>query len=56
MLRPIALDAKGDLMKAFHCDSFPDYCLIDRKGIVRIVDLANSEVSNAVEALIQEKP
>ncbi len=52
---PIAQDGKGETMKAFHCDSFPDYCLIDRKGIVRAVDLANAEVDKAVEALIKEK-
>jgi len=52
---PVALDPKGALMKTFGCDSFPDYVIIDRKGIVRVVDLANAEAERAVEALINEK-
>ena len=52
---PIAFDPEGKLMKAFGCDSFPDYVVIDRKGTVRVVDLANAEVDKAVEALLKEK-
>ena len=52
---PIAFDPEGKLMKSFGCDSFPDYVVIDRKGTVRVVDLANAEVDKAVEALLKEK-
>lgn len=52
---PVAFDSQGKLMKTLGCDSFPDYVLIDRKGIVRVVDLANGDVPRAVEALINEK-
>ena len=52
---PVAFDG-GRLMKKFGCDSFPDYVIIDRKGIVRVVDLANSEIERAAEALLKEKP
>jgi hypothetical protein len=45
----------GKLMKAFKCDSFPDYVVIDHKGIVRAVDLSNAEVEKAIKALIAEK-
>lgn len=51
---PVAHDKEGKTMKAFACDSFPDYCVIDRKGVLRFCDLANSEVDKAVEALLKE--
>lgn len=52
---PVAFDTKGKLMKTLGCDSYPDYVLIDRKGVIRVVDLANGDVPRAVEALINEK-
>jgi hypothetical protein len=55
MTWPIAYDVEKGTMEAFHCDSFPDYCVIDRKGIVRYCDLANAEVDKAVELLLKEK-
>ena len=51
----IALDADSRYMKALKCDSYPDYVLIDRKGKVRFVDLANGELDKAVELLLKEK-
>ncbi len=36
-------------------DSYPDYYLIDRKGVLRYADLANGEVDKAVEKLLAEK-
>jgi hypothetical protein len=45
----------GKLMKAFKCDSFPDYVIIDHKGIVRAVDLANAEAEKAIKMLLEEK-
>lgn len=53
---PVAFDGTAATMHAFHCDSFPDYCIIDRQGKVRVCDLANSEVDRAVESLLKEKP
>ena len=52
---PIALDTEGDTVKAFAVDSFPDYYLIDRKGNLRVADLANSDLDRAVESLLDEK-
>ena len=52
---PVAFDIQGKLMKTLGCDSYPDYVLIDRKGVIRVVDLANGDVPRAVEALINEK-
>lgn len=51
---PVALDG-GKLMKKLGCDSFPDYVIIDRKGLVRVVDLANGEIERAVELLLKEQ-
>lgn len=55
MLFPVAFDTKGKLMETLGCDSYPDYVLIDRKGVIRVVDLANGDVPRAVEALLNEK-
>ena len=52
---PVAYDG-GDLMKKFHCEDFPDYVIIDRKGIVRVVDLAGVDLEKAIETLLKEKP
>ncbi len=51
----IAHDPERNLMKAFECDSYPDYVVIDRKGIVRVVDLANAELERAIDYFIKEK-
>ena len=50
----VAFDG-GKLMKKFGCDSFPDYVIIDRKGITRVVDLDNDDVEKAVKMLLAEK-
>jgi thiol-disulfide isomerase/thioredoxin len=55
MTWPVVMDGAAANLKAFSCDSFPDYCLIDRKGVVRFCDLANGEVDKAVETLLNEK-
>lgn len=52
---PVAFDEAGKLMKTLGCDSYPDYVLLDRKGVIRVVDLANGDVPRAVEVLINEK-
>ena len=54
MKYPVAFDG-GKLMKALKCDSFPDYVVIDKKGNVRVVDLANSEVEKAIKMMLAEK-
>jgi peroxiredoxin len=52
---PVVQDGDRAIMKAFHADSFPDYYLIDRKGVLRFADLANHEVDRAVEFLLKEE-
>lgn len=53
---PVALDAKGETVAAFAVDSYPDYYLIDRKGILRLADLRNDEVERAILMLLDEDP
>jgi hypothetical protein len=58
----IALDASADsagregkTLTSYQVDSFPDYYLIDRKGILRYADVVNADVDIAVEQLLAEK-
>lgn len=51
---PVAVDVDNQTTKAFAVDSYPDYYLIDRKGILRVADLANGELDRALEALLAE--
>lgn len=52
---PVAHDSKGETIKAYGADSFPDYYVIDKKGIVRVADLANAELDRAIEAMLKEE-
>lgn len=54
MKYPVGFDG-GKLMKALGCDGLPDYVVIDKKGVVRVVDLANGEVERAVKFFLAEK-
>jgi peroxiredoxin len=54
MKYPVAFDNQ-QLMKQLGCDSFPDYVLVDRKGLIRVNDLSNAEIEKAVQALLAEK-
>ena len=51
---PIAADVDKKTVRAFGIDSFPDYCLIDRQGKLRVVDLANGDLDRAVKVLLAE--
>lgn len=51
---PVCIDVNKDTVKAFKVDSYPDYYLIDRKGNLRVADLANADLENAVEILLKE--
>ena len=53
---PIAIDAEGKTVKAFHVDSYPDYYVIGRGGKLRFADLANSQLDAVVKKLLKEKP
>ena len=51
---PVAIDVDNKTKKAFAVDSYPDYYLIDRQGVLRVADLANGGVDAAIGALLAE--
>lgn len=51
---PVAVDVDGATVQAFAVDSFPDYYLVDRAGKLRVADLANAAVDDAVAKLLAE--
>ena len=50
-----AQDPAGATIKAYKVDSFPDYYIIDREGILRLADCANDKVESAIKQLLAEK-
>jgi hypothetical protein len=51
---PVALDHEGKTIQAFRVDSYPDYYLIDRSGILRVADLSNGDLERVVQILLEE--
>jgi cytochrome c biogenesis protein CcmG, thiol:disulfide interchange protein DsbE len=51
---PVAVDIEKKTVTAFRVDSYPDYYVIDRRGALRVADLANSELDRVVAALLKE--
>lgn len=58
---PVALDTpmegeadRGRTLAAYQVDSFPDYYLVDRKGILRYADVLNADVDRAIAQLLAE--
>ena len=51
---PVAVDVGNATTRAYAVDSYPDYYLIDRNGVLRVADLANAGVDAAVETLLAE--
>jgi hypothetical protein len=52
---PVAHDSTGKPQAAYNADSFPDYFVIDKKGILRVADLKNGELDRAIEAMVNEE-
>lgn len=50
----VCADAKGKVTAAYFVNSFPDYYLIDRSGMLRIADCDNNFLEVAVKALLSE--
>lgn len=50
---PVAEDA--GTIAAFKANSYPDYYIIDRNGILRWADIANRDVEKAIKILLKEK-
>jgi len=53
---PLAVDQRGRTVEEYRVDSYPDYYLIDRAGILRYADIADSDLERAVMKLIEEGP
>lgn len=51
---PTLFDGNKAVMKAYGADSYPDYYIIDRKGVLRFADIANADVEAAVQMLLKE--
>jgi cytochrome c biogenesis protein CcmG/thiol:disulfide interchange protein DsbE len=51
---PVAVDAGTNA--SYKVSSYPDYYLIDRRGILRWADVANNDVEKAIEILLREQP
>jgi thiol-disulfide isomerase/thioredoxin len=50
---PVARLTDESVLKAYAVDSFPDYYLVDREGVLRIKDCANGKLEEAIEALLR---
>lgn len=53
---PIARDRGNATVERYQVNGYPDYYLIDRQGVLRIADLRNGSVRDAVVALLDEEP
>ena len=51
---PVAADVDGKTVEAYKVNGFPDYYIIDRKGVLRVADCANAKVEEAVNRLLEE--
>ena len=52
---PVAVDKRKITWKAYQGDSYPDYFLIDRKGVLRFADLETTAISDATVLLLKEE-
>lgn len=52
---PIAQDGGHKMLDAFHANGFPTYCLIDRKGRLRVCDGDPADLDRAIGILLREK-
>jgi hypothetical protein len=51
---PVAIDVDDKTTTAFAVDSYPDYYLIDRAGSLRVADLQNAALDQAIATLLAE--
>jgi thiol-disulfide isomerase/thioredoxin len=52
---PVAADVSEQTDKAYKVDGYPDYYFIDRAGRLRVADCKNSQVEDAIQALLAEE-
>jgi cytochrome c biogenesis protein CcmG/thiol:disulfide interchange protein DsbE len=50
---PVAVDTGTNA--AYKANSYPDYYIIDRNGVLRWADIANRDVEKAIKILLEEK-
>lgn len=53
---PLAIDRDGQTAEAFEVDNLPDLYMVDRAGKVRIADLRDSALDEAIAMLLAEQP
>ena len=51
---PVAEDT--GTIAAYKANSYPDYYIIDRNGVLRWADIVNRDVEKAIKHLLAEKP
>jgi len=51
---PVAVDQGTN--SDYKANSFPDYYIIDRRGILRWADIVNRDVEKAIKHLLAEQP
>jgi len=50
-----ALDPDEATIRKYKINGFPDYYVIDRKGILRLADCQNHKVEQVIQALLKER-
>ncbi len=51
---PVAMDSQEHTGRKYQVNGYPDYYLIDRAGRLRVADLSNAHVEEAIQALLAE--
>jgi Leucine-rich repeat (LRR) protein/thiol-disulfide isomerase/thioredoxin len=52
---PNACDVDKQTVASWHIDSYPDVCVIDRNGVLRVADLYLGDLERAIRELVAEK-
>jgi hypothetical protein len=55
MTWPIGQDGDGKTLASFKCNGFPTYCLVDKKGRLRVNDGDPEDLDRAIKVLLAEK-
>lgn len=55
MTWPIGQDGAAKTLASFKCNGFPTYCLVDRKGILRVNDIEPDDLEKAIKVLVKER-
>ena len=52
---PMAVDVKDKTVTAYDIAGYPTVVVVDRKGKIRVADIAKSDLERAVKTLLAEK-